>query len=56
MVIENDVPERELECPDCNALVPVTGLQGYEIVQCPECELNLEYVGTELILKLTKQI
>ncbi len=40
---------KELECPECSALVDVTGLQGYEIVKCHSCGIDLEFVGTELI-------
>ncbi len=48
MTIINDVPEKELECPNCGGLVDVSGLEGYEIVRCGECGSDFEYVGNEL--------
>ena len=40
---------KELECPDCGALVSVEGVEKYEMVECSNCKTESEYIGEELI-------
>ncbi len=37
----------EAECPECFATVPLTNVMQHEIVQCPECGVDLEVIGLE---------
>ena len=38
----------EIECPDCVAMVPVS-VEKYEIVICPTCGGEYEFLGDSLV-------
>lgn len=38
------------ECPECEAEVPLQQVIAHEIVQCPECGVDLELLSTNPIV------
>ena len=37
------------ECPNCNALIDIDGIEEYSIITCHECGSQLEICGYDLI-------
>jgi len=44
-----DVEKREVECPECGALIDVAEVEKYEVVFCHNCNGIFEFDGQALI-------